>query len=171
MKAILQYTAEAHDGYDYLTQGAGFVNARGAVTLAKYFKDAKPGSRYPLSTAWSQHILWGNRRVTGGVITPGATAWGSNIVWGESSRLRPEHRVGRELRRLLLRRRLGQEHRLGHGDNIVWGLDDNIVWGLDDNIVWGLDDNIVWGLNIVWGIDSAPTPSSGGPTTTPSSRA
>ncbi len=70
VKAILQFTAEAHDEYDYLTQGAGFVNARGAVTLAKYFKDAKPGSRYPLSPAWSQHILWGNHLVAGGVITP-----------------------------------------------------------------------------------------------------
>ena len=112
VKAILQFTAEVYDGYDYLTQGAGFLNARGAVTLAKYFKDAKPGSRYPLSPSWSQHLLWGNRRVSGGVITPGATAWAANIVWGEAQ-AGPEHRLGRELRRLLLQRRLGQEHRLG----------------------------------------------------------
>ena len=59
VKAILQFTAEAHDQYNYLTQGAGFVNSRGAVTLAKSFKDARPGSRYPLSRSWSQHILWG----------------------------------------------------------------------------------------------------------------
>ena len=113
VKAILQFTAEDHDGYDYLTQGAGFVNSRGAVTLAKYFKEAKPGSRYPLSPTWSQHILWGNHRVSGGVITPGATAWASNIVWGES--------------------KLGQ--------NIVWGENCagscyDVAWG--KNIVWGL---------------------------------
>ena len=35
VKAILQYTAEHRAGYDDLTQGAGFLNARGAVQLAK----------------------------------------------------------------------------------------------------------------------------------------
>ena len=37
VKAILEYTAEARDGYDTLTQGAGFLNARGAVELARAF--------------------------------------------------------------------------------------------------------------------------------------
>ena len=46
VKAILQFTAEAHDEYDYLTQGAGFVNARGAVTLAKYLQGRQ--TRQPL---------------------------------------------------------------------------------------------------------------------------
>ena len=35
VKAILQFTAESRDGYDALTQGAGFLNARGAVELAQ----------------------------------------------------------------------------------------------------------------------------------------
>src|SRR5213075_2283668 len=35
VKAILEYTAETHDGYNPLTQGAGFLNARGAVELAQ----------------------------------------------------------------------------------------------------------------------------------------
>ena len=35
VKAVLQYTAEHRAGYDDLTQGAGFLNARGAVQLAR----------------------------------------------------------------------------------------------------------------------------------------
>ena len=35
VKAILQYTAEAKRRYDALTQGGGFLNARGAVELAQ----------------------------------------------------------------------------------------------------------------------------------------
>src|SRR5262249_24564706 len=31
VKAILQYTAEIYDAYDPLTEGAGFLNAKGAV--------------------------------------------------------------------------------------------------------------------------------------------
>ena len=40
VKAILQYTSEAYRAYDPLTEGAGFVNAKGAVELARYLVDA-----------------------------------------------------------------------------------------------------------------------------------
>ena len=144
VKAILQYSAQVYPGYDYLTQGAGFLNTLGAVRLADYFAKGKPGDHYPNMKSWSRHILWGNQRVTGGVLAPGGTAWGLNIVWGDS--LMPS----------------GQNIVWGDNcddscDNVVWG--NNIVWGnnLFDNIVWGNfnDDNIVWGNpvfdNIVWG--------------------
>ena len=39
VKAILQYTAEVYPGYDPLTQGAGFLNAAGAVELSRSFSD------------------------------------------------------------------------------------------------------------------------------------
>jgi hypothetical protein len=139
VKAILQYTAQKYH-YDALTQGAGFLNAQGAVQLARYFARAKAGDRYPSSWMWSKKINWGNRRLGGGVLKPNGSAWALNVVWGTEA---------------------------DEGENIVWGTlcgDDceNIVWGtLDDaeNIVWGtLDDteNIVWGTyddgeNIVWG--------------------
>jgi hypothetical protein len=99
--------------------------------LAKYFKDAKPGSRYPLSRTWSQHILWGNHRVSGGVITPGANAWGTNIVWGEAATLATNIVWGENC--------AGSCYDVAWGRNIVWGLDDNIVWGLttDPNASWG----------------------------------
>ena len=156
VKAVLQYTAEAKSGFDVLSQGAGFLNARGAVTLAEYFRHALPGSRYPLAANWSKQIIWGNRMVKGGVITPGANAWTSNVVWGENIVW-------------------GESE-----DNVVWGLDCggancvntvwgnntgaqglNIVWGLAEglNVVWG--NNVVWGLNIVWGESTDPDASWG----------
>jgi hypothetical protein len=154
VKAILQYTAQVYPGYDYLTQGAGFLNTRGAVTLARFFATAQHGERYPTAKPWSRHIIWGNHRLRGGVILPTAKAWDSGYVWG----IEPAEA----------------------GENVVWGtqcdtldpLCDNVVWGTDtegsDTVVWGtqcdlnLDpicDTVVWGTlvddNVVWGTDCA----------------
>jgi len=137
VKGILQFTAQVYPGYDWFSQGAGFLNARGAVVLAEYFRVGVPGMPYPRMWGWGRHIFWGNYRVSGGVLTPGGTAWDDNIVWGNT--------------------------RTPGGSPIVWGEncdgsceDDNIVWG--NNVVWGnalADDNIVWGNtdgdNVVWG--------------------
>jgi serine protease AprX len=144
-KAIIEYTAQNY-GYDPLTQGAGFLNTKGAVDLARFLNHPVAGQRYPANVAWSKTILWGNRKVKKGVIKPAGTAWAVSTVWGSASD--------------------------ATGLNIVWGTDcadtdcDNIVWGTDDmdgdNIVWGTadgdGDNIVWGTiadgdtdNIVWG--------------------
>jgi serine protease AprX len=146
-KAIIEYTAQNY-GYDPLTQGAGFLNTKGAVDLARFLTHPQAGQLYPANTAWSKTILWGNRRVKRGVIKPGGTAWAVSTVWGSTSD--------------------------ADGDNIVWGTAcatpacDNVLWGVSeldlDNIVWGTStadgdaDNIVWGTiadgdvdNIVWG--------------------
>jgi serine protease AprX len=145
VKAILQFTAQVDREYDYLSQGAGFLNARAAVVLSEYFREGTKGSRYPSMTGWSRHILWGNYRVAGGVLTPNGNAWGLNIVWGESHTPTGQNIVW------------GENCDTAACDNVIWG--NNIVWGesLDDNIVWGQTDgdNIVWGNadgdNIVWG--------------------
>jgi serine protease AprX len=84
VKAILQFTAETRAGSDHLTQGAGFLNARGAVELARSFvtgSDATPSDPTP----WSRHIIWGNRRIPGGVLRATASAWGRDVVWGASA--------------------------------------------------------------------------------------
>ncbi|HEX8028313.1 MAG TPA: S8 family serine peptidase [Vicinamibacterales bacterium] len=175
VKAILQFTSQEYPGYDALTQGAGFLNARGAVRLAEYFRNKQKGSAYPSMHGWSRQIFWGNRRVRGGVITPGGTAWnpaiewgshpaGMNIVWGENC-------LDSSCDNIVWGNNIvwgdsGADNIVwgnGGGDNIVWGNTDidNIVWGngADDNIVWGNGDvdNIVWGNagddNIVWGND------------------
>jgi hypothetical protein len=144
IKAILQYTAQPYKGYSPLREGAGFLNTYGAVRLAKYYANPQYGDRMPVQSIWSQQIIWGNHRLSGGYLDPSSNAWANNIVWGTAM-------TGGVT-----------------GQNIVWGTQcsdcDNVVWGTswgDDNIVWGTsigDDNIVWGTswgddNIVWGTD------------------
>ena len=146
VKAILQYTAQVRRGEHVLSQGAGLLNTRGAVRLARFFADPSDGigdmadviEREPI--AWAQHILWGNYLVTGGVPLPGSNAWDTRLTWGALA--------------------------TSSGDPVVWGAHDedaNIVWSTDDdgNIVWSTDDedaNIVWSTgdddgNIVWSTD------------------
>lgn len=165
VKAILQFTSQEYPGYDALTQGTGFLNARGAVQLAEYFHNKLKGSSYPSMRGWSKQIFWGNKRVRGGVLTPGGTAWGSTVVWGSHPTglniVWGENCVDSSCEGIVWGKNIvwGEDG----DDNIVWGNsdDDNIVWGNtdDDNIVWGNgdDDNIVWGNgdddNIVWGND------------------
>jgi hypothetical protein len=168
VKAILQYTSQRYPGYSPLRQGAGFLNTYGAVRLAKYFANPRYGDRMPVQSIWSRQIIWGNHRLSGGVITPNANAWANNIVWGMA---KTQGATGDNIV-------WGMQ---ADGDNIVWGMKadgDNIVWGMandGDNIVWGMDcggadcadviwgtatgdgDNIVWGMandgdNIVWGM-------------------
>jgi serine protease AprX len=171
VKAILQYTSQAYQGYDALTEGAGFLNAIGAVRLARFFATAKPGDKAPTQSMWSKHVIWGNHLLSGGFLLPSANAWSvgttwgavqtaegaDNIVWGTSC-------SDATCANVVWGTATGP-------DNIVWGtacLDKactNIVWGTaagDDNIVWGTDcggddcDGVVWGTadgtdNIVWG--------------------
>jgi hypothetical protein len=144
IKAILQYTAEIYPGYNPLEEGAGFLNALGAVRLAKFYASAhSAGEAVPIEPIWGRQIFWGNHRLRNGFMLPTANAWQNGVLWGAAKTLGAT------------------------GDNIVWGTacgggdcGDNIVWGTasdGDNIVWGTagdGDNIVWGTagdNIVWG--------------------
>jgi serine protease AprX len=164
VKAILQYTAEHKSRYNDLTQGAGFLNARGAVQVAKAFVGSAGSTLGSVAdpTPWNKHINWGNHRIGGGVLRPDANAWRVDVTWGAAS--------------------------TGEGDTIVWGTvcstadcgtikgssssEDNIVWGTnsgnEDNIVWGTtcadddcsntlparacDGTLTGCANIVWGI-------------------
>jgi serine protease AprX len=149
VKGILQYTAITIDGADYLTQGAGQVNAAGAIAVARTIDTSRPagaawlGATDPYSAIgaatyfWSRHIIYGDQVAANNIV------WSSNIVWGAAA---------------------------AEGDDIVWGTAaleaDNIVWGTNviwgANIVWGnrvigqrtdtVGMNIVWGANIVWGM-------------------
>jgi Subtilase family len=157
VKAILEYTAQVYPGYDALTQGAGFLNTKGAVDLAVYFKTAKAGQPYPHPLEWSQKINWGNHRITQGVIKPSANAWKSGVVWGAPTTPTGQNIVWGTLCKNSCN---NQTWTTFDEDNIVWGTasadEDNIVWGTfaaldEDNIVWGTladdEDNIVWGTN------------------------
>lgn len=69
VKAILQYTAQVYPGYDPLTQGTGFLDARGAVQLARFL--AAPSTEvHPVSPTWSGRLIWGNQMVSGGRLLP-----------------------------------------------------------------------------------------------------
>jgi serine protease AprX len=170
VKAILQYTAQARTDTSVLTQGAGMLNARGAIRLAKFFAQPTAGVGKSGDTIqgewvpWARHLIWGNYRITGGMPLPGSNAWSAGVRWGSL-----ETPAGG---RVVWGARLDDNivWSTGAEDNIVWstGADDNIVWstdaddkivwstGSDDNIVWstGADDNIVWSTgaddNIVW---------------------
>jgi hypothetical protein len=173
VKAILQYTAGSSSQYDRLTQGAGFLNAAGAVTLARYF--AQPSALYPSTTGWNKQLIWGNRQVKGGRPTPDANAWSTSVTWGADTTS-----TGSTVNWGAYCVTSGCEYAIGRWSmanskvrNVVWGtlcggqncaipwtvstvaaaaLDDGdtVVWGTTegDTVVWGtLDelDTVVWG--------------------------
>ena len=174
VRAILEFTAQPVPSTTLLAQGAGQVNALGAVRLARL---VKPGvargqiwlksqhavpqpydTLYGETVPWAKHVIWGNRVLLGDSAYLHLAAWDDNIVWGQ------------DLDNIVWGQCSGTSC-----DNIVWGQcdgegcdnltgttdGDNIVWGQDilENIVWGqcqnaACDNIVWGQggdNIVWG--------------------
>jgi serine protease AprX len=131
VKAILQYTSQPYPQYDALTEGAGFLNAKGAIELARFF--ASPSTDLPSDPSWGRQLVWGNHRLWGGVLTPDANAWFSQIQWGDE--------------------------RTSAGADVVWGqIPDgdgpNATWrpwsvhcldfmcGTAD---WGSSENVVWG--------------------------
>ena len=175
VKAILQYTAEVKTGESMLAQGAGLLNARGAVRLARFFANPQKGLNRPGDTltgesvAWSRHIIWGNYRVRGGLPLPGSNAWAPGLEWGALKTASGADVVwgARSAENIVWSTNT-------HGnimwstaaaDNIVWSTKgaDNIVWSTAaaDNIVWstGAADNIVWSTlaadNIVWSTAAA----------------
>src|SRR5262249_50712665 len=111
IKAILQYTAQQYPGYNALTQGAGFLNAVGAVRLARFYANAHAGDRLPLQKMWSKHIIWGNHRHGGGLLSLGANAFRVGTTWGVAQ--------------------------ADNGDNIVWGTACGDAACSGDNIVCG----------------------------------
>ena len=144
VKAILQYTAETRASYDALTQGAGFLNSRGAVELAVSVSAAAdqtaPATLVADTTTWSQHVIWGNRRIGGGDLRAAASAWRIDVVWGSATT--PE----------------GDSIALGtaaKGDLSTPFGAGNVVWGAEyggEIPVWGTateSDTIVWGANVL----------------------
>jgi hypothetical protein len=80
IKAILQYTSQVNPHYNRLTQGVGFLNAKGAVELARFLRGSVTSA--PATDGWSRAIIWGNHLVRGGSFTSSANAWSKNVTWG-----------------------------------------------------------------------------------------
>ena len=176
VKAIIQYTAESDAGYDPLTEGTGFLNAKGAVDLAHYFA-APSTTAYPTASNWSLSILWGNRMFQGGQLRANANAWPVDVQWGASATL-----TGQTINWGVLSNGSSTNpwDTTGAGRNVVWGRKCNganctgtgwsissvnsgdvVVWGTGgggDVVVWGTGDGdvVVWGTGdngdiVVWG--------------------
>jgi serine protease AprX len=151
VKAVLQYTAFGlHDDtgieYNPLRKGAGSLNTKGAIDLARTIDTSSPAHNYWLtstprpwttiggeSLVWNQGIIWGSSIMWGTTIQVNETAWGSSIMWGTGT---------------------------SWGSSIMWGT--NVVWS--DPQSWA--DSIMWGTNtigqdngssIMWGTTSGMT--------------
>jgi serine protease AprX len=142
VKAILHYTAEFKRPYNALTQGAGFLNARGAVELAASLAAGTTAarSRRGDQAPWSGHIIWGNHRIGSGVLEPDATAWRTDVVWGAAQTPDGQRITWGEACSDSACNALARET---DGDPSPWGVMANagsIVSGAardDQNVVWG----------------------------------
>ncbi len=177
VKAILQYTAEVYPHYDPLTEGAGFVNARGAIELTRYLSAPSTGT-YPDSSRWGRRLIWGNRLFKGGRLTADANAWSTDVTWGATTVNGATVSWGARCASEDCTTTDGQWRvDNGYSRNVVWGWrcggsdcgepwtpdvvnstdgGETVVWGTDDGetVVWGTDD----GETVVWGT-SCPAPS------------
>ena len=161
VKAILQYTAEMYPGHSYLAQGAGFLNARGAVDLALAFNTA-PAERAPYPLEWSRQFIWGNNQVQGTDLDATESAWAAGVEWGTTTNCSPAGCVAIVLGfELSINIVWGDTCDGVNCDDTVWATsdDDIVVWGNSDGdiVVWGNsgDDIVVWGNSdediVVWG--------------------
>jgi len=173
VKGMLEFSAIPVSGADPLAQGAGVVNAAGAIALSSAIDTgARPGEFWlrtgvPAYTtfggqtaAWSQNIIWGDSVLTGdllfvsNIVWTSNIVWDANIVWDSSLAIVRASNIVWDSAALWASNIVWADRVIGEmvGDNIVWGnaTGDNIVWGSvdGDNIVWGSfagGDNIVWG--------------------------
>jgi serine protease AprX len=179
VKAILQYTAQVYSGYDPLTQGAGFLDAAGAVRLASFF--AHPSQPLSIGSSWSRRLIWGNQMIRGGIPMPDATAWANGVTWGAAT-TRSGAMVDWGLRcsgdacDATTSTRWSITCVSDACSTPNWGgLSRNVVWGMhcggsncseqwtmatayDESVVWGTmsDESVVWGTaasdeSVVWG--------------------
>jgi serine protease AprX len=171
VKAILQYTAEIYPNYDPLTEGAGFLNAKGATELARYL--ASPDSvPYPDSGGWGVRVIWGNKVYKGGRLNTTANAWPTSVRWGAMTVNGFKVAWGDRCSTADCSSFSGKwrTDNSSYTRNIVWGsacqgfdcltawtpevvnsTDDGetVVWGTDngETVVWGTGD----GETVVWG--------------------
>jgi len=111
VKAILQFTAIPLDGADTLSQGAGGLNALGAVRLASAIDASIPEGAWwlrstmaPVDMIAGAPVSWAERIIWGGTVYTNEPAWGLGVVWD---------------------------------NRIIWGddLDESVVWS--NRIIWG----------------------------------
>ncbi|MBI4263873.1 MAG: S8 family peptidase [Acidobacteria bacterium] len=184
VKALLQFSAIpvpqtfVIDGIpSALAEGAGGINAAGAMALARAIDPAIEVGQVWLDAAydpystiagatykWAQHIVWGDHVVWGDSVMWNQQAWAQHVVWGDHI-VWGDHVVwGDSLHHSV---HLVMQSFDVWSTHIVWGdgfisgnYDDGVVWGDydDDGVVWGDyddGDGVVWGDGyddgVVWG--------------------
>jgi serine protease AprX len=145
VKAMLQYSSFSvrKNGVEYepLVAGAGAINGRGAIDLARAADtSAAPGTPW-LTTVpapwtsiggeyltWKQVVVWGTQVGWGDAMALNQHAWASVVVWGTNN--------------------------VTIGEVVVWGTD--LVWTDPQSwanvVVWGTDTlGVINGDVVVWG--------------------
>jgi serine protease AprX len=95
VKAILQFTAEPRANTDQSTQGAGLLNPRGAIAVARQLI-ARPSNGAGLeemaggTARWGRQIIWGPHRIAGDAIQAAMAAWSLDVTWGAETTPRGE---------------------------------------------------------------------------------
>lgn len=186
VKAIVQYTAIPLKDDDpstpsVLEQGAGGINAAGAIALARAIDTTMPAGSYWLEHGlvpetqirgeryvWAQHIVWGDHVVWGDTIASNMLAWSEHIVWGDSEHIVWGDSFPQGVNVVADSFPVWSTHivwgdavqvlRGSSDEHIVWGdmSLEHIVWGdSEEHIVWGdFDEHIVWGDSLVDGVAS-----------------
>lgn len=159
IKMMLQFSAlhvdRTGDALTPLREGAGEINAAGAIELARAIDPASAPGDYWLergfTTAsligtdvevWTRHVTWGDREIHGDLLNRAETAWLITHGWGLPVSWTPGTWAGSAI---------VLDSLAAWSTDLVWkwqvvALDD------DDHIVWGNsvdDDHIVWGNSVL----------------------
>ena len=126
VKAVLQHTAQPYAGYDRLTQGTGFLDARAAVEMAQALDQGPVWTGVQFICADPTCGGLGINLDVLGADGVAGTGDDDTVVWG-----------------------------MNDSDTVVWGMDDQdtVVWGMNDGdtVVWGMGctdpacEPVIWG--------------------------
>jgi serine protease AprX len=178
VKLLLQYSAlqvSKSSSTIELIEGAGGINAAGAIELARAIDPSTKvnglwlesgittASRIGYSLlSWTRRVTWGDRLVAGDVLSRNELAWSARSVWGSTlswssdtwltaSTVLTTFDVWSSLVVKTSKPVKAQD------DHIVWGnaeedaaLSGNCSSAEDDHVVWGNcgDDHVVWGNTV-----------------------
>jgi serine protease AprX len=163
VKIILMYTAQKLVEPDIFTQGAGYLNAEGAVRLAsalsQNIENLQPGDSLLVKkedpytmiddekVVWGSGIFWGDKAVwsdgifwTDGDVWGNGCLWDQGIFWSDSESWRES---------------LFDNFQSAYGQGIFWG-DPGSEWSGGTG---PQSTNVVFGNGIFWG-DSIVDPNS-----------
>jgi serine protease AprX len=96
VKAVLQFTAIPVSGSDVFTQGAGGLNAAGALAVVaaltgtattdwRSINIIQPTTTLGSDTyLWHQAVIWGHTLVYGDTVYANEPAWGAQTTWGSA---------------------------------------------------------------------------------------